>query len=314
MTEPLHAREIKGNGRYYGTCGRDGCPFRGDLFISVTNAQGVVAKPALVPAAVKVTAEYAWQVLPRMVALSRGPAESPCEKRKVAERCGHCRFCLTAEIKREHKNIWDYAADFGSAVHAQAYKENVGEPRGYDPDTEPFVQQYLFALNRLGIDLDKHIEAAETTILSRKHGYAGTGDIWVHMHLNPATLEWDPRRTWLWLLDIKTSLKKPVNTVYSDQVLQLAGLRFAESAVLADDTEVEVPTFAGTALLNLRANGWALIPLPADRAAHQAFVHAVGLQTFMHGLDTKTWKPVPAPVLPAAAAATSTPSTTRKAS
>lgn len=308
MTEPFHARDIKGQGRYYGTCGRDACPFGDDLLISVTNAQGVVAKPALVPAAVKVTAEYAWSVLPRMVSLSRSAAASGCEKKRVADRCGHCRFCLTAEMKREHQNQWDRAADFGSQVHTQAYKENVGEPRGYDPETEPFIQQYLFAMDALGVDLDRHIEAAETTILSRRHRYAGTGDIWAQLHLDPATLEWNQRRTWLWLLDIKTSLKSPVDRVYGDQVLQLAGLRFAESAVLADDSEVPVPKFAGTALLNLRANGWALIPLPADRAAHAAFVHAVGLQTFMHGLDTKTWKPVPAPV------SDPTPSTTRKAS
>lgn len=311
MTEPIHARDIKSKGRYYGSCGRDACPFGDDLLISVTNAQGVIAKPALVPAAVKATAEYAWEVLPRMVALSRTATPSPCEKKRVKDRCGHCRFCLTAEIKREHQNIWDHAADLGSAVHLQAYKENIGEPRSYDPETEPFVQQYLYAMDRLGVDLNRDIEAAETTIISREHRYAGTGDIWAHLHLNPDTHEWDPRKRWLWLLDIKTSAKKPVGTVYGDQVLQLAGLRFAKSAVLADDTEVDVPEFAGAALLNLRTNAAALIPLPADEVAHRAFVNAVGLQTFIHGLDTKTWKPVPAPVTPAADAA---PSTTRKAS
>lgn len=298
MSEPLHARDLKGKGRYYGTCGRDHCPFGDDQFISVTNAQGVVAKPALVPAAVKVTAETAWNRLPEMVAMSIQPAEglNGCEKKRVAERCGQCRFCLTAQIKREHQNIWDRAADFGTDVHTAAYKENVGEPRTYDADVEAFVQVYLQAMSMLGVDLDKHIEAAETTIISRRHGYAGTGDIWVSLPLNPATNEVHPSKRWLWLLDIKTSLTKPANTVYSDQILQLAGLRFAESAVLADDSEVPVPKFAGTALLNLRADSWALIPLPADRAAHRAFVNAVGLQTFMQSVDVKTWKPVRVPV------------------
>lgn len=299
MTEPLHAREIPSKGRYYGNCGRDTCPFGDDQFISVTNAQGVVAKPALVPAAVKVTAETAWSRLPEMVSLSRQPADGPngCEKKRVAERCGHCRFCLTAAIKREHQNQWDHAADFGTAVHGAAYRENIGEPRPYDPDIEPFVQQYLYAMDGLGVDLDRDIEAAETTILSRRHRYAGTGDVWVWLHLDPKTGEWNPRKRWLHLIDIKTSLKSPVGRVYGDQVLQLAGLRYAEKAVLADDTEVDVPKFDGAALLNLRANGWALIPLPADRAAHRAFVHAVGLRTFMNDLDTKPWQPVAPPRL-----------------
>ena len=51
MTAPKHAREIKGKGRYYGNCGADNCPL-GDVpdpgLMSVTNAQSVIAKPALV--------------------------------------------------------------------------------------------------------------------------------------------------------------------------------------------------------------------------------------------------------------------------
>lgn len=314
MTEPIHARDIRGKGRWYGRCGRDACPFGDDLFISVTNAQSVVAKPALVPAAVKVTAEHAFRLLPQLVATSRQPAEGSngCEKKRVAERCGHCRFCITAALKREHSNLWDRAANLGSLVHALAYAENIGGRHDYMPDAEPFIVQYLRAADVLGIDLTRDIEAAETTIISRRHRYAGTGDIWAWLHLDPATLEWDPRKRWLWLLDIKTSQTKPAGSVYDDQILQLAGLRFAESAVLADDTEIAVPEFAGTALLNLRTDSWALIPLPADETAHAAFVNAVGLQTFMTGLDTKPWKPVPAPA-PAAATAPRSRST-RKAS
>lgn len=89
MTAPLHAREVKGKGRFYGTCGQDACPFGQDEFMSVTNAQSVVAKPALVPAAVKVTAAAAWDRLPSMVPTSRQPVDGPCSKARVANRyCG----------------------------------------------------------------------------------------------------------------------------------------------------------------------------------------------------------------------------------
>lgn len=300
MTSPFHARDIKGKGRYYGSCGQEACPF-GDLeLISVTNAQGVVAKPALVPAAVKVTAETAWNLLPHMVRLSRQPevgvppdGGKTCDKRSpVATRCGACRFCLSMAIKREHQNQWDSAADFGSLVHTYAYNHVVGQPMPFDDDVEPFLAQYLAFLDAWGVDITKHIEAAETTIISRRHGYAGTGDIWLWLPTGKGgKLE-------LWLVDIKTSRKAPVNRVYVDQVLQLAGLRYAEKAILPDDTEVDVPKFAGAALLNLRADAHQLIPLPADRAAHKAFVNAVGLQTFLHQQDSKTWVPLDAPALP----------------
>lgn len=307
MTAPLHARDIKSKGRYYGACS-ESCPFRDDVFISVTNAQGVIAKPALVPAAVKVTAEVAWQYLPHMVRLSRQPADGPCAKKRVAERCGQCRFCLTAAIKREHQNQWDSAADFGSLIHTYAYARNVGQPMPPDPDVEPFIGQYARFVDDLGISLDTDVEAAETTILSRRHRYAGTGDIWMRLPIDPKTgTRSATGKRWLWLVDIKTSRKAPVNRVYPDQVLQLAGLRYAEKAILPDDTEVDVPKFHGAALLNLRADGYALIPLPADRDAHRAFVNAVGLQTFLHAQDVKNW--VPLDLTPAAAAAS-----TRKAS
>ena len=293
MTSPLHARDIKGKGRYYGSCGET-CPFGDDLLISVTNAQSVVAKPALVPAAVKVTAETAWDLLPHMVRLSRqGPTgDQGCDKKRVAERCGSCRFCLTAHIKREHQNQWDTAADFGSLVHTYAYNHVVGKPTPPDADVEPFLDQYLRFLDAWGVDLDRDVEAAETTIISRKHRYAGTGDVWIWLPTGRGG------KRELYLVDIKTSRKAPVNRVYPDQVLQLAGLRYAEKAILPDDTEVDVPKFAGAALLNLRADGHALIPLPADRDAHRAFVHAVGLQTFFHDQDTKAWTPLDAPALP----------------
>jgi len=291
MTAPKHARDIKGKGRYYGACSDD-CPFGEDLLISVTNAQGVVAKPALVPAAVKVTAEKAWSVLPRMVALSRTSASSDCEKRRVADRCGRCRFCLTAEIKAEHRNQWDTAAEFGSRVHDYAHAHVLGEPRPYDPDVAPFVDQYLAFLDAWQIDLTKHVEAAETTVINRAKRYAGTGDLWVWLPTGKGG------KRELYLVDIKTSLKAPVNRVYPDQELQLAGLRFAPEAILPDDTLVAVPKFAGAALLNLRANAHQLIPLPAGREAYKAFLGAVDLQLHFHAQDTKNWVQLDAPALP----------------
>ncbi|VXB33939.1 hypothetical protein [Nocardioides sp. AX2bis] len=303
MTAPAHSRDIKGIGRYYGPCGNDGCPLT-DIeapgLISVTNAQSVIAKPALVPAAAKSTAAAAWDLLPAMVATSRQSPEGPCARRRVADRCGICRFCLTAQIKAAHKNEWEKAADLGTRVHAHAHAEVLGGALPYDEEVAPFVAQHVAFLEAWRIDLDRHVEAAELTVVSRKHGYAGTGDLWLHLPLaydattgRTTFTGWDRRR--LWLLDGKSSMKKPVGTVYADQPLQLAGLRFAEEAVLPDESVVKVPRFEGAAILNWRRDAHALIPQPTGRDVFKAFLGAVELQRLFHGQDVKAWERVDAP-------------------
>lgn len=283
MTAPLHSREIKGKGRWYGSCG-DGCPFGDQLLISVTNAQGIVNKPALPPSAAKITAEAAWDRLPQMVATSRQSlTEGPCVKARVADRCGKCRFCVNAAIKGEYRQQWETKAELGTRIHAHAHAAVLGQPMIMEPEIQPFIRSYARFLKAFGVDLFKHIEAAETTILDRKRGYAGTGDLWIWLPTGPN------RKLELWLIDIKTSLGKPATAVYSDQVLQLAGLRYAPEAIMPDDTTIKVPRFAKAGLLNLRQDDFALIEVPADRAAHAAFVHAVGLRTYMADVDTKTW-------------------------
>lgn len=306
MTAPKHARDVKGKGRYYGTCGGDNCPLAdlGDPGVmSVTNAQSVIAKPALVPAAAKATAQAAWDRLPLMVATSRQSPEGDCARRRVADRCGRCRFCVTAAIKAEHKNEWERAADFGTLVHSYAHAHVLGEPMPYDEDVEPFIHQHIRFLEAWRVDLDRHVEAAELTVVSRKHGYAGTGDLWLHLPLaydavtgRTTFTGWNRRK--LWLIDGKSSLKKPVGVVYADQPLQLAGLRYAEEAVLPDETVVKVPRFEGAAILNWRVDAHALIPQPAGRDVHRAFLGAVELQRLFHAQDVKAWEQIDAPSVP----------------
>lgn len=305
MTAPKHARDVKGIGRYYARCGADYCPLR-DVeapgLISITNAKDVVAKPTLVPAAAKATAQAAWDRLPQMVATSRQSPDGPCAKKRVADRCGRCRFCVTAAIKAEHKNEWERAADFGTLVHAHAHGHVLNQPLPYDPDVEPFIHQHIRFLDAWRIDLDRHVEAAELTVVSWKHKYAGTGDLWLHLPLSydEATgrttfTAWNRRK--LWLIDGKSSLKKPADTVYADQPLQLAALRYAEEAVLPDESVVKVPRFEGAAILNWRATAHALIPQPSGRDVFKAFLGAVELQRLFHRQTVKAWERVEAPVV-----------------
>lgn len=301
MTAPLHSREIKGKGRYYGPC-CETCPLgsdTGELYISVTNAQSVINKPALPPAAARDTAQAAWDRLPLMVATSRQSEDGvpvdggkPCKGRSpVSTRCGGCRFCITMAIKAQYKEQWETKAALGTDVHTHAHAYVLGKPMPVDPAVQPFIAQYLAFLERWGVDLDTDVIAAETTVFDRKHRYAGTGDIWLNLRGFGTQ-----GRKGLVLVDIKTSLTKPATTVYADQELQLAGLRYAPTAVLVDDTEVKVPTFAGAALLNLRQTEHALIPLPASKDAHRAFLAAVTLQEHFHGQDIRAWQQLDPPV------------------
>lgn len=303
MTAPKHARDLPGKGRYYGACGGDGCPFGDRLLISVTNAQSVINKPALPPSAAKTTAAAAWNLLPQMIATSRQPAAGrpadkgkPCERRSpVSTRCGRCRFCVNAAIKAAYRQEWEEKAELGTRIHQAAHAHVLGEPRVYDEEVEPFLGQYLRFLDDWGVDLDTDVEAAETTIVDWDREYAGTGDVWLWLRM----LSGRRRVRRLTLVDIKTSRDKPANVIYPDQEIQLAGLRYAPKALLPDDTEIDVPPFDGAAILNLRADAYALIPVPTGRDAYRAFLGAVTLQRHFHSQDIRAWTPIEAPATPA---------------
>lgn len=265
MADPRHSRDTP-NGRYYED------PKTGELLISVTNALNALSKPALAPAAAKVTAEYCMENLPAAVRASRRPADTEA-------------FLKAA--KSEHRNVWESRAGIGTRVHIQAEAHALGKPAEEDEDAAPFIDQYRRFLADAGVDLEADVEAVEVTVLHRGARYAGTADVWLWLHKPFYGLD-----TGLWLTDIKTSLTKPPSAFYRDHILQLAALRYAQVALAPDDSEHPVPEFAGAAILNLRQDRYGFIPAPADRAAHAAFCHLVDASYYLHGLDLKPHKPV----------------------
>jgi hypothetical protein len=112
--------------------------------------------------------------------------------------------------------------------------------------------------------------------MHRKAGYAGTGDLWI----------WLPtgrfRRRQLWLVDYKTSAKKPADTVYDEQPLQLAGLRHAPEWLLPDDSSEPAPRVHRTALLNLRPRSHRFIEVPSGRAQFRAFLGAMRTRRYLN--------------------------------
>jgi hypothetical protein len=242
VTNPKHARDTE-RGRYYSD------PAGGPDLVSVTNVLGTaVAKQALISWAVKLTTEY---VLDNLY--------------DVQTRVDDDRPALTRDIKAVHREVKEAAADLGSRVHAAAEARVLGAPVADDPEAAPYVAQLDRWLSLWAVDLDEHVVATEVTCLHRRLGYAGTADllVWLPTGTNGA-LE-------LWLIDYKTSATRSAKSVYPENTLQLAALRFAEVVLLPDDTDAPMPKVQRTGVLNLRAKSHALVEMPAGRDAHRAF-------------------------------------------
>ncbi|GGP55558.1 hypothetical protein [Streptomyces abikoensis] len=253
MTSPRHARDTE-RGRYYSD------PAGGPDLVSVTNVLGTgVAKPALVPWAVKLTAEHCVD-----------------NRLDVARRAVKDRDALLKEIKGVHRGARDRASDLGTRVHDRAEKMALRAPFEADVQVDPYARQLALFWERWSVDLDRHIVAAEITFVHRRLGYAGTGDCMLWLPTGPR------RRRELWLIDYKTSATRPASSVYPEHALQLAALRYAEAVLLPDDTDGAVPRIERTGVLNLRQRSHALVPMPAGRAAHRAFRGALETTRWLH--------------------------------
>lgn len=255
MTSPKLAHATD-NGRFY----RD--PQTGDMLISVTNVldKGLGLKgPALQGWAVKVTVDYVWDNLPRLVVAARVPDK---------------RDAMTKEIKGARDVVRDKASDLGSRVHHMADAHLTGKPMPDDEEAEPYRAQYEAFLADFGVDIEKHVFAAEASVFDREKGYAGTLDVllWLCLEQDPETHTVRAcDKPNLWLIDLKSSQARPDYAYYPDQTLQLAALRYARGMWMPDDSEVAMPAVHACATLNLRTGAYGFIPHVIGLAEKQAF-------------------------------------------
>lgn len=252
MTDPKWAKSTE-RGRYYTD------PAGGPDLISITNALGSIAKPALIPWAAGMAADA---VIADPIVTARRARTEPTALRKE----------LVA-VSREYS---ERAMDLGTRVHVRAVSLVLNTPHAYDEEVEPYAVQLAAWFRLWRVDFDRDVLAIETTVMHRKAGYAGTGDLWI----------WLPtgrfRRRQLWLVDYKTSAKKPADTVYDEQPLQLAGLRHAPEWLLPDDTSEPAPRVHRTALLNLRPRSHRFIEVPSGRKQFRAFLGAMHTRQYLN--------------------------------
>ncbi|WP_241196321.1 hypothetical protein [Streptomyces sp. ADI95-17] len=240
-------------GRYY----RD--PAGGPDLISVTNALGSIAKPALVPWGAGLVADH---VIGDPITTARRARTEPTRLRRelVALPTGNA----------------DRAKDLGTRVHERAMSLVLNTPYPADPEVEPYAIELARWFRLWRVDFDRDVEAIETTVLHRRYGYAGTGDLWVWLPTGPHG------RRQLWLIDYKTSAKKPDTVVYGEQPLQLAALRHAPVLLLPDDTDGPAFKVRRTGLLNLRRRSHRLIEVPSGREQFRAFLAATRTARYLH--------------------------------
>jgi hypothetical protein len=233
--------------------------------VSVTNVidTAVNKSHALIPWGVKLTVEYVLADLPSITL------------RLVTDRT-----TVIKEIKAVHRDAKDRAANLGDRIHRAAELRLLRAPVPRDLEVMPYITQLELWLDAWGVDLDEHIEATEITVLHRRLGYAGTADLLIWLPTGPGG------RLELWLIDFKTSATRPAKSVYPENTLQLAALRYAEVVLLPDDTDAPMPKVQRTGVLNLRARSHALVEMPAGRDAHRAFRGALETTKWLHAAPT----------------------------
>jgi hypothetical protein len=254
VTDPKWARNTE-RGRYYAD------PAGGPDLISVTNVlgAGVNKSFALVPWGAGLVADH---VIADPIGTARRARTEPTALRRqlVALPTGNS----------------DRAKNLGTRVHNRAQALVLGVPYPADPEVEPYAIQLAKWFRLWRVDFDRDVVAVESTVLNRQRGYAGTGDLWLWLPTGPHG------RRQLWLIDYKTSAKKPATTVYDEQPLQLAALRHAPVLLLPDDTDEPAPKVTRTALLNLRTRSHRLIEVPSGPEQFRAFLGALRTARYLH--------------------------------
>jgi hypothetical protein len=280
-------------------------------YVSVTTALGVVDKPALVFWAGNLAARRAMDNLPKLIVSTRTESCGRARARTEPLGCGTCCDCVEFWVAMFHHGEKERRAREGSAAHDVFERwilrgDWVYEPRAdwgeYAP-TPDEMAPYIASLKQFVADYaltGDDFLAAECTVYHHGLKYAGTLDAVVT--IRPRTKKaadfcarvarfagidvTDPlfvKEGVRVLLDLKSREGEDA-AIYAEYVLQLAGYRFAETAMpkLAGP-EMERPMWAtdAAAILQVRPDDYTLRPVLADGRAMKAF-RAV--------LDLADWK------------------------
>lgn len=215
--------------------------WEGQHFPSVTTIiGGGVPKPALLPWGIKMVAEAAVMMTQsgQLAAIVRS---NPDAALKI--------------LKGAPYDKRDSAADLGSAIHEAAEAHILGHGGGLSVSSEvqPFIEQFHAFLR----EHNPEYLAAECTVFSREHGYAGTLDGLVKFG------------EVVYVLDYKSG-----TGVYPESSLQLAAYCHAEFIGLPDGKEAPLPKIDGALVLWLRPDKYEVLLARCDDEVFRYFLAA----------------------------------------
>jgi hypothetical protein len=171
-------------------------PLEPNSYVSVTNAIGMMNKPALIPGARKVQAE---EILGRLGFYVDSMVEHGMDKTRLF-------------ASRKAKQVWDEKTGLGSAVHA-SIERWIKDP-GFDVWDEPHddVRSHLEQFVKWWDERKPTLRYSEVTGFNKQFRYAGTIDLIVDLD--------EPFSTDTVLLDIKSGA-----ALWPEFGLQLAAYR-----------------------------------------------------------------------------------------
>lgn len=220
--------------------------WEGQSFPSVTTIiGGGVPKPALVPWAIREVATAAVEMT------ENGQLQALVKR----SREGALKVLKGAPYDKR-----DAGANLGTAVHDAAEAHVLGETRVWTPEVAPFIAQYEAFLR----DHKPEYLAAECTVFSRSHGYAGTLDGIVRFG------------EMTYVLDYKTAL----SGVWPEVALQLSAYSHADFIGLPDGSEAPVPVIHGALALHLRPESYEVILVRCDDEIFRYFLAAKEVWTW----------------------------------
>jgi hypothetical protein len=310
-TEPSNAIEDTKQSRWWVH------PVTQERFLRVTTALRAVAKDALVPWASYLAARATFEHLPTIISAYLTPecgnsyrrCEHDWREKCTSCPCRECKRCVLKWLAEQHIKESSRRADEGTAVHRKV--QHWIETGGWDEQDE-WVDGVRYAYSRLepyvkafGEFVYDHglgvadFEYSEAKVINREEGYAGTTDaaVWFPYRrnekcadLNARLGQLDPEGRVLVMIDTKTKEKtrEQAHGVhhYIDHALQLVGYRKCKTLMLANGDEVAMPRIDGTAILQLRPDGYDLRLTVSDDSTYDAFLTAIRLYKW-----TEEWGP-----------------------
>lgn len=200
---------------------RDGFyPLDGKKYVAVNTVLSCLAKPALIPAAAKLSAA---------LVLDDPETYSTSEKASAGVRLA-----------------WDKSADRGQTVHSWIEAYSKGAP--LDPETVPeayqgYARAFLKWADQFGLrDPETEILQTEANIYSDRYGYAGTTDLIARVRKLTA------------MVDFKSSKD---GTLYPEVSLQLAAYEAGDFILTRDfpPKRIPMPEIGTTLAVGLAADG-----------------------------------------------------------